>query len=147
MFTNRRVKVRDLLGIANHSLRKHGKHTIKSYTTVLNRARPRNKRSIQGKKHIGLSKTTSFIKVPGQNVQLIVVFSFISGKGLFCCRKPPKTEESSSINTHYQRAHKKNVLKSFYSKESKDTNTAYSFSRSIDDKAYLRPGIEISVLD
>ena len=53
MYTNRRVKVRDLMGIANFNLSKRGKLTVKSAITVLNRSRARNKRSIQGKKHIG----------------------------------------------------------------------------------------------
>jgi hypothetical protein len=53
MFTDRQVKVRDLVGIANFHLTKRGKPTLKSSTTVLNRSRPRNKRSIQGRKHIG----------------------------------------------------------------------------------------------
>ena len=113
MFTNRRVKVRDLKNIANENLFKRGLKPVKSYVTVYNRSRPRNKRSLQAKRH--------------------------KGKMLFCTRKPPKTEDNSNESTHYQRAHKKNVVKQFFSERSAN-ETKFSFARSIDDKAYVRPG-------
>ena len=53
MFTNRRVKKRDLLSIANYRLLQKGKKMIKSATTPWNRSRPRNMRSCQAKLHIG----------------------------------------------------------------------------------------------
>ena len=53
MFTNRRVKKRDLLSIANYRLLQKGKKMIKSATTPWNRSRPRNMRSRQAKLHIG----------------------------------------------------------------------------------------------
>ena len=69
MYTNRRVKVRDLMGIANFNLSKRGKLPVKSAITVLNRSRARNKRSIQGKKHIGENNVmcvyTCTINLPG----------------------------------------------------------------------------------
>jgi hypothetical protein len=77
MYTNRRVKSRDLLNIANYRLLKSGKKMIKYATTVYNRCKPKNKRSIQAKKHIG--------------------------KGLMCFKKPPKAEDKDNENTHYQR--------------------------------------------
>jgi hypothetical protein len=42
----------------------------------------------------------------------VCFLTHILGKGLFCCRKPPKTEKALNENTHYQRAHKKNVVMS-----------------------------------
>lgn len=45
MYTNRRVKKRDLLSIANYHLLKANKRLIKSATTAWNRSQPRNLRS------------------------------------------------------------------------------------------------------
>ena len=113
MYTNRRVKKRDLLNIANYKLACKNKKMIKSATTVYNRSKPRSLRSIQAKKH--------------------------KGKGLFCTKKPPKAEDIDNENTHYQRAHVKNVKYAFFGKEA-DDSSHLCFMRSIDDKAYLRPG-------
>lgn len=113
MYTNRRVKKRDLLNIANYRLASKNKKLIKSATTVYNRCKPRSSRSIQAKRH--------------------------RGKGLFCTKKPPKAEDIDNENTHYQRAHVKNVKFSFFGKENVE-NSHLCFMRSIDDKAYLRPG-------
>ena len=74
MFTNRRVKIRDLKNIANYSLKQRDKKTIKYCTTVLNRSKPKNKRSTQSMRHIR--------------------------QGLFCTRQPPKTEKNCNENTH-----------------------------------------------
>ena len=113
MYTNRRVKKRDLLNIANYKLLSKNKRMIKSATTAYNRSKPRSLRSIQAKKH--------------------------RGKGLFCTKKPPKAEDIDNENTHYQRAHVKNVKCSFFGKDAEDSSHL-CFMRSIDDKAYLRPG-------
>lgn len=113
MYTNRRVKNRDLLNIANHRLMSVGKRIIKSATTVFNRSKPRNSRSIQSKKH--------------------------KGKGLFCMKKPPKAEDIDNENTHYQRGHVKNIKMEFFSKANEATR-GFCFMQSVDDKAYLRPG-------
>jgi hypothetical protein len=113
LYTNRRVKKRDLLNIANYRLASRNKKLIKSATTVYNRCKPRSSRSIQAKRH--------------------------KGKGLFCTKKPPKAEDIDNENTHYQRAHVKNVKFSFFGQESA-ANSQLCFMRSIDDKAYLRPG-------
>ena len=110
MYTNRRVKKADLLNIANYKLICEGKQTIKSATTVYNRSKPRY---LQAKRH--------------------------RGKSLFCCKKPPKAEDIDNENTHYQRAHVKNVKITFFGKESEESSKL-CFMRSIDDKAYLRPG-------
>ena len=72
MFTNRRVKVRDLLNIANFDLENRG---IKSDISGWNHSRARNSRSIQSARH--------------------------RGKALFCTKKPPKTEDQMNKNTHY----------------------------------------------
>ena len=113
MYTNRRVNKRDLLNIANHRLTSVNKKPIKSATTVLNRSKPRNARSIQARLH--------------------------KGKGLSCTKKPPKAEDKDNENTHYQRAHIKNIKMEFFSK-AKETTHKYCFMQSMDDKAYLRPG-------
>lgn len=46
LYTNHRVKKKEFLSLANYFRLKQGKKLIKSATTVLNRARPRNVRSI-----------------------------------------------------------------------------------------------------
>ena len=67
LYTNKRVKKKDFLSIANYHLHRKGKKLIQSATTVLNRGRPRNKSSRAAKAHLG--------------------------KWLFCSKKPPKTEQ------------------------------------------------------
>jgi hypothetical protein len=76
MYTNRQVKKRDLLNIANYRLASMNKKLIKSSTTVYNRCKPRSSRSVQAKRQ--------------------------RGKGLFCTKKPPKAEDDDNENTHYQ---------------------------------------------
>jgi hypothetical protein len=117
IFTNRRVKKRDLISIANYNLLQKGKKMIKSATTPWNRSRPQNKRSHQAKLH--------------------------RGKGLFCTKKPPKAEDCDNENTHHQRSHCKNVREFLFS----DPNTKeFAFMKSMDDKAYIRPGTSGTVL-
>ena len=82
---------------------------LKSTTTVYNRSRAKNKRSIEAKNHLG--------------------------RGLFCCKKPPKSEERSNLLTHYCRAFKKNVIRSLCSEDDHSSTLV----RSYDDKAYLCP--------
>ena len=53
MFTNRRVKVRDLLNVANFDLENWGKAPIKSAITAWNRSQACNSRSIQSARHRG----------------------------------------------------------------------------------------------
>lgn len=113
LYTGQRVKKKNLLSIANYRLAQRGKKLIKSATTVYNRARPRNKRSLQAKRHCG--------------------------KGLFCWKKPPKGEENTNENTHYQRAHVKNIKRRFWGARNSSARK-FCFMRSTDDKAYLRPG-------
>ncbi|XP_070570891.1 uncharacterized protein [Ptychodera flava] len=113
MYTNRRVKRRDLLNIANYRLLQKNKRLIKSSTTVYNLSKPKRCTSMQAKRHIG--------------------------RGLFCCKKPPKAEDLDNENTHYQRAHVKNVKNAFFSEASK-TTSHLCMMQSTDDKAYLRPG-------
>ena len=109
MYTNRRVKKRDLLSIANYKLAQRNKKLIKSSTTAYNRSKPKNVRSLQAKHHLG--------------------------KGLFCCKKPPKAEDSYNENTHYQRAHVKLVKEALFSTAVQNQKPFY-IMRSIDDKAY-----------
>ena len=113
MYTNRRVKKRDVLSIANYRLLQRGKKMIRSATTVWNRSRPRNIRSHQAQNHIG--------------------------KALFCTKKPPKAEDSFTETTHHQRAYVRNVQHFFFCQRS-ETEREYCFARSCDDKAYLRQG-------
>ena len=111
LYLNHRVKKRHFLSLANYNLLRRGKKLIRSATTVYNRSRPNNIRSNAAKQH--------------------------RGKWLFCCKKPPKTEDNSVETTHYQRAHVKNA-KFELAKQSPDS----SLICSMDDKAYLRPGTD-----
>lgn len=78
-------------------------------SSVATRARPTNKRSQQAKRHIG--------------------------KGLWCSKKPPKTEDHGNECTHHQWKHVKLAKEDFFSA----TNGDASLCISMDDKAYLRP--------
>ena len=51
LFYGKRLKQKDLLSIVNYKRLKMGKDVLKSAKTVLNRGRPRNKRSLQAKCH------------------------------------------------------------------------------------------------
>ena len=83
MYTNRHIKSRNLVNIANKRLKDAGKNLIKYATTVYNRCKPKNAQSVQATRHIG--------------------------KGLMCFKKPLKAEENEHENTHFQRAHVKNI--------------------------------------
>lgn len=111
MFTNRCVKKRNLRAIANYKLLQKEKSLIKSAIKPWNRSRPLNLRSHQAKRHLG--------------------------KALFCTKKPPKAEDLVNENTHHQRSHCKNVREFLFSKS---CGRKFSFMKSMDDKAYLRPG-------
>ena len=111
MYSGRRVKKRDFLKLVNHNRLKRNLKPIKSATTAYNRSRPHNKMSIQASRHIG--------------------------DGLFCTKKPPKTEKNENDLTHYQRAHKKYIVQNFCTD---DENLKYNFEISMDDKAYICPG-------
>ena len=75
MYTHKRVKTRDLKDSLNYLWSSKGKPLIRSATTIYNRSRPENIRVLQAKWHIG--------------------------KGLFCFKKPPETEDSYNENTHH----------------------------------------------
>ena len=109
-YLNHRVKKKDFLKIVNHHRRQKNKTLLKSTTSIFNRSCPINKRSKQAKNHIGL--------------------------GIFCCKKPPKTEDSSNLLTHFCRAYKKNIIRNFSTDQDVSNKTMY---RSFDDKAYLCP--------
>ena len=113
LYTGHRVKKRDFLRLANYSRISRGLKPIKSATTVFNRARPRNKRSIQTNKHLGL--------------------------GLFCAKKPPKMKDNENILTHHQRAFKRGILlRQLHQSKAEESNFNLFISR--DDKAYICPG-------
>ena len=63
-YLNHRVKCRDMLNIINHRRYEDGRRLLRSTTTLYNRSKPRNSRSLQSKKHLG--------------------------KGLWCSKKPPR---------------------------------------------------------
>ena len=109
LYTHQRVKTRDRLNIANYRRYKQGKRLLRSVSSVATRARPTNKRSQQAKRHIG--------------------------KGLWCSKKPPKTEDHGNECTHHQWKHVKLAKEDFFSA----TNGDASLCISMDDKAYLRP--------
>ena len=117
LYTNKRVKKKDFLSIANCHLYRKGKKLIKSATTVLNRGRPRNKSSRSAKARLG--------------------------KWLLCSKKSPKTEQVSNECTHHQRKHVKNAKLSIFEKEVEKEGLVIS----MDDKAYLRPGTDVGMRD
>ena len=98
LYTNKRVKTKNFLSIANYHSYRKGKKLIKSATTVLNRGRPRNKSSRAAKAHLG--------------------------KWLFCSKKPPKTEQVSNECTYRQRKYVKNAKVNIFEKESKEKKKA-----------------------
>jgi hypothetical protein len=113
LYLNHRVKKRDFLKLVNYNRARRGLKQLKSATTVYNRARPRNIRSIQAKNHLGM--------------------------GLFCSKKPPKLQENDNILTHHQHAFKKNILLREYH-ESNGEGLKFNLFLSRDDKAYICPG-------
>lgn len=112
LYTGQRVKKKILLTIANYRLAPRGKKLIHLAATVYNRARPRNKRCLQAKRH--------------------------TGKHFFCWKRPPKGKEKSNENTHHQRAHIKNIKKRLWGARNAESKNNCCM-RSMDDKAYLRP--------
>ena len=65
---------------------------------------------------------------------------YVTGKWLFCAKKPPKTEEEQTETTHHQRAHVKlNRLDMF---GSHNNLSSASLEIYMDDKAYIRPGTD-----
>ena len=114
LFYNKRIKQKDLLSLVNCKRMKMGKTLLKSATTVLNGARPRNKRTLQAKRHS-------------------------VGKWLFCSKAPPKTDIHLKIHTRHQRQARKLLKIDAWSSKQSDVNKLYLYV-SKDDKAYLRPG-------
>ena len=117
LYSHHRVKKRHFLSLANYNLYRRGKKLIKSATTVLNRARPKNINSRAAKAHCG--------------------------KSLFCSKKPLKTESESGLATHHQRAHIRNCKLDMF----KGTSKTRSLMISFDDKAYIRPGSDVGARD
>lgn len=103
--------------MANYNLYRRAKKLIKSATTVLNRARPKNINSRAAKAHCG--------------------------KSLFCSKKPPKTESESVMATHHQSVHIPNCKLDM----SKGTSKTRSLVISFDDKDYIRPGSDVGARD
>ncbi|CAH1240946.1 Hypp6235 [Branchiostoma lanceolatum] len=61
------------------------------------------------------------------------------GKGLWCSKKPPKTEDRDNECTHHQRKHVALAKEHRFGKGA-DGSRNHSLLISMDDKAYLRPG-------
>ncbi|CAH1240833.1 Hypp6108 [Branchiostoma lanceolatum] len=61
------------------------------------------------------------------------------GKGLWCSKKPPKTEDRDDECTHHQRKHVALAKEHLFGKEA-GTSRKNALLISMDDKAYLRPG-------
>jgi hypothetical protein len=118
LYLNHRMKTKDFRDTVNYHRTELGKKPIRSSTTIYNRSRPKNKRSLQSRRHIG--------------------------KGLFCAKKPPKTEDKSNVCTHHQRCHVKNEKHAMFGIKNKD---AWHFNLIIskDDKAYIRPGTDVGM--
>ena len=55
MYTRRRVETRDFLKATNFSRTRRDLKPIRSASTIYNRGRPHNKRSIQATRHVGLA--------------------------------------------------------------------------------------------
>ena len=108
-YLDHRVKGRHFLRLLNHYHEQRNLPLIKSFSAIYNRSRPKNMRSKQAKNHIGM--------------------------GLFCCKKSPKSEETSTILSHFCLSTKK-VTSSKLCKE----DGGAVLHRSFDDKAYLCPG-------
>lgn len=118
MYLHHRVKAKDMLRIVNHRRATKGKRPLKAVSTVLTRGKPKRASSIQAKRH--------------------------TGQSLFCCKKPPKTEDCETELTHHQRAHVKNAVENFCYKEQ---DRKYALIKSMDDKAYVRPGTSVGFRD
>lgn len=84
LYLNHAVRKKNFKSIINFHRTSKGKAPIKSSTTVYNRARPKNFRSLQSKRH--------------------------RGKWLFSSKKPTKSEEKNKIHTKHQRAHVKRAV-------------------------------------
>ena len=104
--------------IVNHRRAEKDLRPLQSISTILARGKAKRARSIQAKRH--------------------------KGRSLFCCKKPPKTEDKQNELTHHQRAHVKNAIFNFCYKSE---DRKFSFIKSIDDKAYVRPGTSVGLRD
>ena len=118
LYMNHRVKARDMLNIVNCRREEKNLKPLRSLSTVLSCGKAKRATSIQAKCH--------------------------KDRSLFCCKKPPKTEDKETELTHHQRAHVKNVVFDFCYKEQ---DRKYSFIKSIDEKAYVRPGTSVGFRD
>jgi len=67
---------------------------------------------------------------------MITIHFFLAGKGLFCSKKPPKTDNGDNILTHHQRKHVE--LAKFHLFSSSEM-CKFGLDISFDDKAYIRP--------
>ena len=75
LYTGHRVKYRDLLSLANHSLYKKGKRLIRSASTVYNRGRPERINSVQAKKNtlgIGYSVPRNLLKLKKKDMNPLI---------------------------------------------------------------------------
>ena len=118
MYLHHRVNAKDMLKIVNQRRVEKWKKPLRAVSTVLAHGKPKRKDSIQAKRHLGQS--------------------------LFCCRKPPKTEDNETELTHHQRAHVRNAIEDFCHNED---DRKYTLIKSMDDKAYVHPGTSVVLRD
>ena len=108
LYLGHRVKKKDLKRLLNRHHQLRGLPCVKSVTTVYNRGKAKSKKSLQAARHIGL--------------------------GLWCTKKPPKSDSRGNILTHYCRATKKNIIRKMFQE-----NVNEVLCRSYDDKATICP--------
>ena len=99
----------------NFHLLESGRKAIKSAKTIMTRACPHNKRSVQAKRHH-------------------------RGKWLFCSKRPPKTALHDRIHTHHQRQARKLAKFHAVTGARGKVSPDHFLVISKDDKSYIRPG-------
>ena len=108
LYLGHRVKKKDFLKLINKYHAERGLPPVKSVTTVYNRGRAKAKHTIQARRHIGM--------------------------GLWCSKKPPKSDSRGNLLTHFCRSTKKNVIRKLFSVYPEEV-----LCRSSDDKATVCP--------
>lgn len=131
-----RLKIRSLQDTANSFLSSSGSDVvIKSPVTIFNLMKPKRASSVQG--------TTNNIHVFST---LLIVTALSAqrhrGDGLFCTRKPPKTDGLDTEATHFQRKFISNIKNCLWSAARSDS-ARFCFMRSFDAKAFMRCGTDV----
>ena len=114
LYFSRRLKQKDLLSVVNFRLREQGRAAIKSAQTIMNRACPHKRKTVEAKNH--------------------------RGQWLFCSKKPPKTAIHEKIHTRHQRQARKLAKYHAVTGARGKVSRKQFLVLSKDDKSYLRPG-------